>query len=153
MKELKLFVSQPMNGLSEEVIFGKRRIAVGYIARAINEIAEREYTIKVVNPVHREDAPDNASRLWYLGRAIQDMDDADILVLVRGWREAKGCRVEASTWYTYKGVKTVIQMDQKDPDESHNDWEKNLVRQVRCALCGVEESNECALCGVEESAE
>ena len=134
MTELKLFLSQPMNGLSDEQIINRRRIAVGYIARAIEEVDEREYSIKVINPIHRDDAPENASRLWYLGRAIQDMEEADILVLAKGWREAKGCRCEAHTWWAYKGIGSTIVMDMKDPEESHQAWEEDLVRQVRYVL-------------------
>lgn len=132
--ELKVFISQPMHGLSDDQIAHARRMVVGYLARALDEVAGREYTIKVINTIRRDDAPENASRMWYLGQSIQDMDEADILVLAKGWREATGCRCEAHTWWMYKGIGSTIVMDMKDPDESHKAWEEDLVRQVRYVL-------------------
>ena len=32
--------------------------------------------------------------VWCLGYSIQKMEDADLVVLDKGWREARGCKVE-----------------------------------------------------------
>ena len=53
-----------------------------------------EYSINVVNPIERENAPDNAGRLWYLGQDISDLAKCDLVIFARGWGEDKGCLVE-----------------------------------------------------------
>lgn len=53
-----------------------------------------EYNINVVNPIERENAPDNAGRLWYLGQAISDLEKCDLVIFARGWKKSKGCCIE-----------------------------------------------------------
>lgn len=38
--------------------------------------------------------PENAGRLYYLGSAIQTMDECDAVYFCKGWEKAKGCQVE-----------------------------------------------------------
>lgn len=47
-----------------------------------------------VNGDYVKPGPEDAGRLWYLGRSIQNMDKADYIVFHNHWRSAKGCWVE-----------------------------------------------------------
>lgn len=85
---MKVFISQPMHGLSEQEIETRR----ADIVNKLTEVTDKE--IEVVNPIQREDAPENAGRLWYIGRAISDMDGCDLVIFANGWRAAKGCHSE-----------------------------------------------------------
>lgn len=85
MKEKKLFISLPMSGRDEDEI-----------------LSIRDYIYKIMKPLgyelmetyYREDAPEDAGRLWYLGRSIQDLGLADLVIFAPGWRLAKGCLSE-----------------------------------------------------------
>lgn len=38
--------------------------------------------------------PKNSGRLWYLGRSIQQMEEADAIYFCEGWEDARGCLIE-----------------------------------------------------------
>lgn len=109
---VNVFISQPMSGRHVEEIQEERDLIVTFIkehydfqfrnSRASAMIPKgynmfneaTEYNINVVNPIERENVPDNAGRLWYLGRAISDLEKCDFVIFARGWKKAKGCCVE-----------------------------------------------------------
>ena len=87
----KIFISQPMNGLSDLQISKDR-------ARVIEGLYNEGYKpdeITVIDTFIEENAPDNVNAgLWYLGKSIESLADADIAVFAKGWREARGCLIE-----------------------------------------------------------
>ena len=83
---MKVFISQPMHGLSIETIQNRRN---KYIEK-IKSLYPNE-KIYVVNDIVREDAPKDAGRLWFLGRAIQDLEKAEAIYFDKDWSSAKGC--------------------------------------------------------------
>lgn len=109
---VNVFISQPMAGRHVKEIQEERDRIVAFIkehyefqfrnSRASAMVPkgysfyekEPKYNINVVNPIERENAPDNAGRLWYLGRAISDLEKCDLVIFARGWEKAKGCCVE-----------------------------------------------------------
>lgn len=109
---VNVFISQPMSGRHVEEIQEERDRIVMFIkehydfqfrnSRASAMIPKgydmfneaTEYNINVVNPIERENVPDNAGRLWYLGRAISDLEKCDLVIFARGWETSKGCCVE-----------------------------------------------------------
>lgn len=32
--------------------------------------------------------------LWYLGKALEELSRADVIYMVDGWKDSKGCRIE-----------------------------------------------------------
>lgn len=109
---VNIFISQPMTGRHVEEIQEERYRIVAFIkehyefqfrnSRASAMVPkgysfyekEPEYNINVVNPIERENAPDNAGRLWYLGQAISDLEKCDLVIFARGWKKSKGCCIE-----------------------------------------------------------
>ena len=83
----KLFVSQPMTGLSDEEIYAARDTALAYAKRACNE--ELKLIDSFVPGVGDAGRP-----LYYLGLAIQALDGADIVCFAPGWEKSHGCVVE-----------------------------------------------------------
>ena len=87
----KIFISQPMNGLSDLQISKDR-------ARVIEGLYNEGYKpdeITVIDTIIEENAPDNVnSGLWYLGKSLVLLSDADIAVFAKGWRNARGCQIE-----------------------------------------------------------
>ena len=88
---VKVFISQPMNGLTESQIKQERE-------RVIKDLIHYGYSldeITVIDSFIDEDAPDNVnSGLWYLGKSLELLADADLAVFVKGWRNARGCQIE-----------------------------------------------------------
>ena len=87
----KVFISQPMNGLSDLKI-GKDR------ARVIEKLYNEGYKpdeITIIDTYIEENAPDNVnSGLWYLGKSLELLSGADIAVFAKSWRNARGCQIE-----------------------------------------------------------
>ena len=87
----KIFISQPMNGLSDLQISKDR-------ARVIEGLYNEGYKpdeITVIDTIIEENAPDNVnSGLWYLGKSLVLLSDADIAVFAKGRRNARGCQIE-----------------------------------------------------------
>ena len=90
-KMKKVFISQPMNGLSDLQIEEDR-------ARVIEGLYNVGYNpdeITVIDTFIEENAPDNVnSGLWYLGKSLEMLADADIAVFAKGWKNARGCQIE-----------------------------------------------------------
>jgi len=84
---MNLFISQPMNGKTNEEIEEVRKVAIA----EVKTIFEEEIT--VIDSFFK-DAPHDANPLWYLGQAILLMAKADVVYFAKGWREARGCLIE-----------------------------------------------------------
>ena len=41
-----------------------------------------------------ENAPADARPLWFLGKSLELLATADVAAFARGWRDARGCRIE-----------------------------------------------------------
>ena len=87
-KPLKIFLSHPMSGLSEDEIMNIRYKAYHYIASKINE------NIEIIDNYHHKDIPENAGRLWHLGTSIRQMEEADAIYFCDGWEKSEGCNIE-----------------------------------------------------------
>ena len=122
LKMVKVFFSQPMNGLAIDEILKERTFMLSEFREfLIKELGfDDDIVIQDVNCMFDEKGPDNAGRLWYLGRSIQTMDNADYIVFHKDWRDANGCRVEYAAALQY--FKWIIHMDVPDikyVDEIH----------------------------------
>ena len=78
---MKVMISQPMNGRTEEQISAERK-----------KIIERfnKMHIEVVNTLFTEEAPKNCNiAVYYLGKSISAMKDIDAIYMCDKWREAR----------------------------------------------------------------
>ena len=92
----KLFVSLPMAGLSEEEIRNKM---AEYKENAEYLMGEK---LELIDTIITE-APDvKEIGVWYVGKSIMMMAEADVVYFGRGWRSARGCLVEYEAAYRYK---------------------------------------------------
>ena len=83
----KLFISQPMNGKSDEEILRQREKAIEEAKKALGEDVEVIESFVQV-------APADARPLGCLGKSLELLSTADIAYLAQGWEEARGCRIE-----------------------------------------------------------
>lgn len=87
----KVFISQPMSGLSDFQIKEERKRVV----EKLYGMGYKPEEITVIDTFIKDIAPDNVdSALWYLGKSLELLAEADIAVFARGWREARGCFIE-----------------------------------------------------------
>lgn len=87
----KVFISQPMNGLTDSEISKAREEVIEGLYR----MGYRPDEISIIDTHIKENAPDNVnSGIWYLGKSIELLADADIAVFAKGWRNARGCLIE-----------------------------------------------------------
>ena len=94
---MKVFLSHPMNGLSESEIMSIRDSAYTYLQAVYGNI-------KIIDNLHLYEAPKGAGRLWHLGRSIQQLEEADAIYFCGDWEDARGCCVEemAARYYGLK---------------------------------------------------
>lgn len=83
----KLFISQPMRGKTDDEIIEERRKAIKMSEELTGE------KLEVIDSFF-QDAPVDAKPLWYLGRSIELLSEADVAYFVHGWKEARGCKIE-----------------------------------------------------------
>lgn len=89
-KPLKVFLSHPMTGLSDEEVMNIRE-------KAKRELMVRFGNIEIIDNYHHKDAPQNAGRIWHLGRSIQQLEEADAVYFCKrdaGSPISCGARVE-----------------------------------------------------------
>lgn len=85
-----VFISMPMNGKSYPAIREQMHQLFG--TALANNLPGRE-TYELISHHVREDF-DSDQPVRHLGNAIQAMSIADYVVFAKGWKEARGCRIE-----------------------------------------------------------
>ena len=96
---MKIFISQPMNGLSELEILNQRERAVD-ILKAIYKNEE----IEVLDTLF--DLEEGTHPLVYLGKSIEVLSEADVAFFCKGCEKARGCVIEMMCCKKY-GIKTL----------------------------------------------
>lgn len=83
----KLFISQPMRGKTDEEILVVRKQAIESAEKLVGE------PVEVIDSFF-QDAPAGAKPLWFLGKSLELLADADVVYFAPGWEEARGCKIE-----------------------------------------------------------
>ena len=98
----KLFISQPMRGLSDDEILKAREEIKGRAEQVIGEKVElidsfiEEYPGEINKSIP----------VWYLGKSIQFLSQADIAYFGGDWKNARGCKIEHEIADKY-GIKII----------------------------------------------
>ena len=100
----KLFISQPMKGLTDEEILKAREEIKTRAEQAIGE--QVELIDSFVEDYPRE--INKSIPVWYLGKSIQFLSQADIAYFSGDWRNARGCKIEYEVANAY-GIKTITE--------------------------------------------
>lgn len=82
---IKLFISQPMRGRSDEEISTERE----YVKLAAERILKEE--VMVIDSFFQGD---DMKPLEYLGESLKLLAGADWAWFCEGWEQARGCRIE-----------------------------------------------------------
>ena len=100
----KLFISQPMKGLTDEEILKAREEIKTRAEQAIGEQVELiDSFIKDYPKEINKSIP-----VWCLGKSIQYLSQADIAYFGGDWRNARGCKIEYEVANAY-GIKTITE--------------------------------------------
>ena len=94
---MKVFISQPMKGKTNEEILAVRN-------SIISEMGKKYNNVEIVDSFF-ENAPVDAKPLWFLGKSLELLSGADIAYFAKGWQDARGCRIECMCALEY-GIKT-----------------------------------------------
>lgn len=90
---MKIMISQPMSGKTNEQIRKEREELVKELERQGHEVIDTILTDKP--PIDCDEA------IYFLGSSIQLMSKADAIVFMKGWEKARGCRIEHTIAYEY----------------------------------------------------
>ena len=86
----RMFISQPMRGLTdEEILKTREEIRI----RAEKKIGE---PVELIDSFIK-DYPGEINKsipVWYLGKSIQFLSQADIAYFGGDWKNARGCKIE-----------------------------------------------------------
>lgn len=93
----RLFISQPMDGLTDSDILGTREILH---KRAEDIMGEKLILIDSFI----EETPSafyTHIPVWYLAKSIELLSTADVILMARGWENARGCKIECDVAKAY----------------------------------------------------
>ena len=96
----KVFISQPMKDKTNQEIEQERKEIIEKIRKHFEKIE-----VKVIDSFFK-DAPHNSKTLWFLGKSLELLSNADVIVLGKNWERARGCRIEYECAIQY-GIKVV----------------------------------------------
>lgn len=83
---MKIMISQPMRGKTEEQIREER-------AELIKQLETEGH--EVVDTIFADGTPENMDKaIYYLAKSIEIIGKVDGVVFMQGWENARGCRIE-----------------------------------------------------------
>lgn len=94
----KVFISQPMNGKTNDEIIEERNILIG-------KAKDRYGDVEIIDSFFK-DAPHNAKPLWFLAKSLELLASADVAYFAKDWDKARGCKIENQCAVEY-GIETV----------------------------------------------
>lgn len=83
----RLFISQPMKGLTDEEILAAKEKAIKSVEEKLGE------RVEVIDSFF-QGAPADAKPLWYLAKSLEVLATADVAYFAPGWENARGCKIE-----------------------------------------------------------
>ena len=95
IKNLRVFISQPMKDKTNEEIETERN-------KAIDEIKSKYpgCEITIIDSFFK-DAPHEAKPLWFLGKSFELLSTADVAYFCKGWENYRGCKMERKACEEY----------------------------------------------------
>ena len=102
-EKVKVFISQPMNGLSDIEILNRRENAIVNIVNFLNK--EGYKNIEIIDTFF--ELGESAKPLHYLSKSLECLADCDVAYFLKGWSNARGCNIEEICAREY-GIKKVV---------------------------------------------
>ena len=91
---MKVMISQPMNGKTEEQIRSERKSVIEKLEKMHIEVIDTvfDYNTKNINHVP----------VYYLAKSIEAMSNVDAVYFMKDWQMARGCKIEREVAHDYK---------------------------------------------------
>lgn len=90
---MKVFISQPMRGKTDDEILLERSEAIEKIKQMTSE------DIEILDSFFQNISADP---LYLLGKSLELLSEADAAYFCEGWQDARGCRIEYSCCLAYE---------------------------------------------------
>lgn len=88
---MKIMISQPMNGKSEEKIRSERAELVKELEQQGYEILDNVFSYEYLT----KDRPKNCNAgIWALAKSLEVLSQVDGVVFMKGWENARVCKIE-----------------------------------------------------------
>lgn len=95
---MKVFISQPMKGLTKQEIKLNRLKAIENIKSIYGD------DVEIINNYFNN----NEKPLFNLGKSIELLSTADVIYLCKGWNKVRGCNIEYMCASDY-GIKIIFE--------------------------------------------
>ena len=83
---MRVYISQPTIGKTEAEIARTTRVLMERAKKRFGEVELLEVKLCGI--------PEDAQPLWFLGKALETMSQADVVYFANGWEKSKRCRLE-----------------------------------------------------------
>lgn len=100
IRMIKLFISQPMTGIPLDEVFKRRQELRNKAEKILGEM------VTVVDSFVAFPNP-NLPPVYYLGKAVSKMAEADYIIFDENWEQSFGCRIERQVAENY-GIRMVV---------------------------------------------
>ena len=95
---MKIMISQPMNGKTEEQIRKERAELVKELEEQGHEVVDTVFSGEYLT----KDRPKNCNAgVWNLSKSLEVLSQVDAIVFMKGWEQARGCRIENQVALAY----------------------------------------------------
>lgn len=96
-RRLRVFISQPMKGKTNEEIEKEREELTEFAKAKLGS------DVEIIDSFFK-DAPCDAKPLWFLGKSFELLSTADVCIFAKGYEKARGCVMEHKACENY-GIK------------------------------------------------
>ena len=93
---MKVFISQPMKGRTDKEILEERDAVIEFLKQRYCDISIIDSFLDISEPPEVKTAP-----VFYLGKSIQLLSDADLCVVVGDVSGNNGCQIEMEVCKRY----------------------------------------------------
>ena len=90
----KAMISQPMNGLTEEQITADRERAIEALKGMGYEVVNTRFTDEWYSKENMEERGVVQIPICFLAKSIENMSLCHAAFFVKGWENARGCKIE-----------------------------------------------------------
>lgn len=87
-------ISQPMNGRTDEEILKERKEAMDYLIAEGYSVINTFFNDMPSDEELRKDYDVKQFPVFYLAMSIGSMAECDAVYFVKGWDQARGCKIE-----------------------------------------------------------
>ena len=98
---MKAMISQPMAGKTEEEIVATRERAIKLLEGKGFDIVNTLFTDEWYSPEAMKERGVESIPLCFLAKSLENMSLCSTVCFCKGWRQARGCRIEHEVALAY----------------------------------------------------